>query len=405
LDDSSVVGNTDGVSRTLAIQPEGSDKISWKATTAINSSWLSLNPTSADAPGTLSLTLQPGALAEGAYGDTVVITPDGWEDRPVRIPVTFIVRQTPIRLAFTTQPVNTRAGSSITPAVQVTARDAAGKTVTTWNGSVTISIANNPAGGTISGTLTAAATSGVVRFANLSIDKSGSGYTLRAASGAVTTTSAAFSVTGKSASSTASSISASSGTIAASSGSSATTLVVTARDDQGTVLPGIPVVLTATGTANALAPAAGTTNAQGIFTSTLSSTKAEAKTISAMLEDVAVGQHPTVTVTPAAATVLRFGVQPSTTVAGATITPAVTVFAQDAFGNPASSFAGDVTVDIAGNLLTGAKLNGDKKIKAVNGVATFSNLSVTRPGNGYTLLGSAPSLAVVTSQPFNVTAF
>src|SRR5439155_969689 len=48
--------------------------------------------------------------------------------------------------AFTIQPSNTSAGSVISPAVQVTAQDAIGNTVTSFNGAVTIAIGVNPVG-------------------------------------------------------------------------------------------------------------------------------------------------------------------------------------------------------------------------------------------------------------------
>src|SRR6185295_4677299 len=47
--------------------------------------------------------------------------------------------------------------------------------------SVTVAIGTNPGGGTLSGTTTVSAVSGVASFSNLSIDKSGAGYTLTAA--------------------------------------------------------------------------------------------------------------------------------------------------------------------------------------------------------------------------------
>src|SRR5207245_4923005 len=86
----------------------------------------------------------------------------------------------------TVQPVATTAGNAITPAVQVTARDAFGNTATGFTGSVTVAIGTNPAGGALSGTLTVAATAGIATFSNLSIDKSGTGYTLTAAATGVT---------------------------------------------------------------------------------------------------------------------------------------------------------------------------------------------------------------------------
>jgi VCBS repeat-containing protein len=88
---------------------------------------------------------------------------------------------TATKLAFIQAPVTTSAGSTIAPAVKVAIKDAAGNTVTSATDAVTLAIGNNPAGGTLSGTVTVNAVSGVATFGNLSIDKSGNGYTLTAA--------------------------------------------------------------------------------------------------------------------------------------------------------------------------------------------------------------------------------
>src|SRR5207248_3336122 len=95
------------------------------------------------------------------------------------------------------QPSTTAAGAAITPAVQVTAQDAQGNTATGFTGNVTIAIGTNPGSGTLGGTLTHAAVDGVATFADLSIDKVGTGYTLTA-TGAGSATSAAFNVTARS---------------------------------------------------------------------------------------------------------------------------------------------------------------------------------------------------------------
>jgi hypothetical protein len=59
--------------------------------------------------------------------------------------------------------------------------DAFGNTVTTATNSVTVSIANDPAGGsTLSGTTTRTASSGVANFSGLKIDQVGNGFTLQA---------------------------------------------------------------------------------------------------------------------------------------------------------------------------------------------------------------------------------
>ena len=100
------------------------------------------------------------------------------------------------RLAFTVQPTTVIAGNAISPAVRVAARDDAGNTVTTFSGAITISLAANPAGGTLSGTMTASAVNGVATFSNLRITRAGGGYSLAAtATGLAGATSTTFSVT------------------------------------------------------------------------------------------------------------------------------------------------------------------------------------------------------------------
>src|SRR2546422_969232 len=100
------------------------------------------------------------------------------------------------QLFFTLQPTATVAGLPITPAVQVTARDARGNPAAGFTGTVTVALGTNPAGGTLSGSTTVAAVAGIATFPALSVDKSGSGYALTAtASGLSGATSATFVIT------------------------------------------------------------------------------------------------------------------------------------------------------------------------------------------------------------------
>jgi hypothetical protein len=74
--------------------------------------------------------------------------------------------------------------------------DQFGARVTTGTNSITLAIGTNPGGGTLSGTKTRSAVSGVATFAGLSINKVGSGYTLAATSSGLTgASSTAFAVT------------------------------------------------------------------------------------------------------------------------------------------------------------------------------------------------------------------
>jgi len=106
---------------------------------------------------------------------------------------------------------------------------------------------------------------------------------------------------------------------------------------------------------------------------------------------------------PAGPTHLAFSVSPSTTVAGASITPAIVVQAQDAGNALATTFTGNVTLAIGTN--PGAStLSGTVTVAAVAGVATFNDLSLNKVGTGYTLTAASTGLTGVTSSTFNVTA-
>src|SRR5262249_28137473 len=107
-------------------------------------------------------------------------------------------------------------------------------------------------------------------------------------------------------------------------------------------------------------------------------------------------------ITPAAAHHLAFGVQPSNTVAGALISPAVTVRVLDQFDNLVTGDTSNVTVAIGTNP-GGGTLSGTTTVAAVAGIATFSTLSINKVGTGYTLTAADGSLAGATSTTFNIT--
>ncbi len=89
----------------------------------------------------------------------------------------------PSQLAFITEASDGTAGGAITPAPQVAIRDASSNLVTSATNAVTVELASNPGGGTLMGTTTVSAVDGVATFSDLSVDKVGAGFTLRATSG------------------------------------------------------------------------------------------------------------------------------------------------------------------------------------------------------------------------------
>src|SRR2546422_337946 len=103
----------------------------------------------------------------------------------------------PTQLVFIAQPRNIVAGHEFSQAVQVQAEDAHGNKVGGFIGSVTVALASNPGGSTLSGTTTVGAVDGIATFYNLSLDKTGTGYTLTASAsggGLAAPPSAAFDV-------------------------------------------------------------------------------------------------------------------------------------------------------------------------------------------------------------------
>ncbi|RPH76533.1 MAG: hypothetical protein EHM80_14440, partial [Nitrospiraceae bacterium] len=105
------------------------------------------------------------------------------------------------------------------------------------------------------------------------------------------------------------------------------------------------------------------------------------------------------------ATKLAIGTQPSSTQAGNSINPPVTVLIQDANGNLVSTETRSVTIALGANPV-GGTLAGTKTVSAVGGIAPFSNLSIDKPstGFGYTLAASATGLTSATTGAFNITS-
>lgn len=102
-----------------------------------------------------------------------------------------------------------------------------------------------------------------------------------------------------------------------------------------------------------------------------------------------------------AATKLAFTTQPGGAVVGSILNPQPKLEIQDQFGNLVLNSSKIVTLAIGNNPNTGT-LNGINSVNAVNGLVTFTNLSINKPGENYTLIASADELTGATSNPFNI---
>ena len=243
------------------------------------------------------------------------------------------------QLAISTQPpadVTTGAAFSLT----VAAVDPTGDVDPTFNGPVTLALANNPGGATLGGTLTATASNGVATFTNVSISNAGSGYTLQAtALGLASSTTNAITV------------------VAAGT---ATALVLTSAAEQrhGRQPLGLAVPRKVQG--NVVSSFNGSVtiaNAGGLLNGTLTVTAVNGvATFSGLSIDLAAPYYVLdataagltgaatgyIAVTPAAATHLVVPAPSANILTGAPFTLAVS--AEDPYGNVASNFHGNVTL-------------------------------------------------------------
>src|SRR5207244_3389419 len=316
-----------------------------------------------------------------------------------------IIPGTATQLAFTLQPSNTVAGAAISPAVQVTALDPAGNPVPSFTGSVTVALGSNPGGSTLSGTTTVAAVNGVATFVDLSLNKTSTGYWLTA-TGLNTATSSSFNVTAGVATQLV--FGTEPGTTVANH-QITPAVKVRALDAFGNVATGFTdAVAVALGSNPGSATLSGTTTVAAVggvatFVDLSLNKTGTGYTLTASASGFTPGTSTTFDITPGTATQLAFIVQPSNTVASATISPAVQVTALDPAGNPVPGFTGSVTVALGSNP-GGSTLGGTTTVAAVNGVAAFVDLSLNKTGTGYWLTATATGLNTATSSVFDITA-
>jgi hypothetical protein len=316
-------------------------------------------------------------------------------------------------LAFTTQPTTTTAGAPL-PTIHVSAQDGAGHTQSSFAGSVTVALVANPGAGTLAGTLTASAVSGVATFSDLRIDKPASAYTMSAtALGARAATSAAFDIVPAPATRLAFTTQPSNTLM----GSTIKPPVqVSAVDSSGQVITSFTGIITI-----ALSRDASVLHNARLTGSTAAAANAGVATFSDLSLDqpgsgytlsAAIGNGSPLAASapfdvmalppgPPPATRVAFSTQPTNTSAGTALSP-VQVAALDSLGHPVQTFTGQVTIALGDNPGGAALSGGSQTVSAVNGVATFSGLRIDKAAAGYTLAAAASGLAGDRSTSFTV---
>ena len=369
---------------------------------------LKSNPGDGTLGGTLMTNADAGVagfagltLDEAANGYTIQVTAAG-----VTGAITGSFDVTPAaasQLLVTAEPPSSiTAGSAF--GLTVTALDPYQNVATAFAGSVTIGLKSNPVGGSLGGTLTKNASSGIADFSGLTLEKAGTAYTIQGTStGLTSATTSEFNVTPAAASQLLVTVEPPSTLTAGSTFG----LTVTAFDPYGNV---------ATAFAGAVAIALKSNPAGGTLGGTVSlSASSGVAAFSHLIEDKAGNGYtiqatgPGLTsvttssfnVTPAAASRLVVTTQPPSKVpAGSKFT--MDVSAEDAYGNVVTTASGTVTVALS-KKRAGVKLSGKLSVTFSGGVAAFSRLSINKPGKAFQLKSTNTKLGNTLSNPFNVT--
>ena len=310
------------------------------------------------------------------------------------------------QLAFQVQPSSLVVNTIMAPAVKVQVEDADGHLVANATNQITLALATNPGGSTLGGVVTMNAVNGVATFNTLTLNKVGNGYTLSAsATGLTGATSTAFNVVSGAPAKLAFQGQPST-TIVGSTMTPAVTVLV--QDGIGNLLPAATNAVTLALATNPGGSTLGGTvtvsavNGVATFNTLTLNKVGSGYTLAASAAGLTGATSSAFNVSPGPPAQLAFQVQPSTTLAGSAITPAVTVQVLDANGNPVPTATNMISLALAANP-GGGTLGGTLTVNAVNGVATFSTLTLSTSGIGYTLAATSIGLFAATSAAFTIT--
>jgi hypothetical protein len=293
---------------------------------------------------------------------------------------------------------NATVGATVVPpSVQLT--DLFGQPVP----GITVTFAVGSGGGSVTGATTVTNASGIATVGS---------WTLGHSPGSNTLTATAPGFIGSPLTFTASAAPGSPAAIARNAGNNQTTTAGTAvavppsvfvSDAFGNPVPGVPVTSAVLVGGGSVTGASAVTGANGIATvgSWTLGTAAGNNLLTASVAGLPNPATFSASAVPGASARLAFATQPSTTVPGQLITPAVTVAVEDQYGNVVSTDSSLVSIDL-GNNPGATNLGGNRAVQAVNGRATFNALFLTALGSGYTLLPSDGVLQRTPSQPFDV---
>jgi hypothetical protein len=314
---------------------------------------------------------------------------------------------TPAQLVFSQQTSSSvAAGSPVFPSIQVSILDALGTVVNTATTRLTLSIITGPSGGTLSGN-TVNAVGGVATFSNVTFSQTGN-YTITAndtTGGLATLTPLTITV-----SAPATKLAFVNQPADITADTASFSLAVSVQDASGNVVTTDHSNLTLSISSGPSGATLGGTTSRTVLYPTGQVTfdgltLTTPGTYTLQVKDSQTGIATVVssafTVSAGAPAALAFAQQLTNTPVSTPVTPPITVNILDSHLNIVTTDNSAVTLDI-NNGPVGASVAGTTTVNAVNGVATFNDISFARTGL-YTLKATDGVLTNATSNAFAVT--
>lgn len=311
------------------------------------------------------------------------------------------------------QPTTTTGGQIINPHPRVRVVDVANNVLTGYSDAIQVAIGNNPGGGVLSGTTSVIPTVGVSEFTDLSINKTGNGYTLVFTTGSITKFSNGFDiVTGtpvklgivqQPSSSTGGiafttqpivQVQDAGGNHVTTDNSSIVQVQITSgTGEPGAILSGV-VSLTVNG---------GQAIFDGLSINKASATPYTLRFVTTTIPNYTPATSEPITITVGPAARVGLATQPGLATMGHPFVQQPVAQIQDMGGNHVVSASGTITVRKDTSVSPpGTTLQGTTALVTTGGQAAFTDLAFDLPGLGFVLIFESGALLAAHSNPFNV---
>lgn len=306
------------------------------------------------------------------------------------------------QLVFTQQPTAIDATDNITPAITIAVENSSGNIITTDNSTVTLLLGSG--NGPLSGTLSQNAVNGIATFGDISVDAAGTDVITAIDGALAAANSSSFVVSAAPQDVATQLVFGQQPTDGVAGVALNPPLSVYLEDPKGHVVAtdssAVTLSLAAGSTANSPTGTLTVNAVDGIARfSNIIFTSAGTAALTATDGTLTSATSNTFT-TKIEPTQLGFAQAPAPVNIGVPFDPPIVVDVEDFLGNPVAGSTSAVTLAITGGAAT---LGGTATVDAVNGVATFTNVSIPTAGT-YQLTATSGSLTYVISNSFAASA-